>query len=68
MNESEAWEVVMQTLDACRDDLVAFNDLFLDRPRYDPDPTTRQYQTEICRSVVRYGTTVCFTGNWTGAT
>jgi hypothetical protein len=60
MTETEAWEITMRTLDACRDDPVAFHDLILRRPPY------WDRQVEICRSVVRYGTTVCYTGNAVG--
>jgi hypothetical protein len=60
MTEAEAWEITMRTLDACRDDPVAFHDLVLRRPPY------WDRQVEICRSVVKYGTTVCYTGNAVG--
>jgi hypothetical protein len=49
-----------------RDDPAGFNTDVLRRSPYDPDPTTRQYQREICRSVLRYRTTVVYSGNGIG--
>jgi hypothetical protein len=48
------------------DDPAYFNDFFLGGPRFDPDPMTRQYQHEICQSVVDYHTTVVYSGNCLG--
>ena len=35
----------------------------LRRPHTDPDPKTRQYQHEICDSILRYRITVAYSGN-----
>jgi hypothetical protein len=48
------------------DDPAYFNDFFLGGPRFDPNPETRQYQHEICQSVVDYHTTVVYSGNCLG--
>src|ERR1700728_3319353 len=53
-------------LDKCHDDPSRFNDVFLGGPGFDPNPATRQYQHEICRSVVDYRTTVVYSGNMLG--
>jgi hypothetical protein len=60
VTETEAIETLVDCLAATRDDPVLFNDVFLDRAPY------WHRQREICRSVVRYGTTVCYTGNAVG--
>lgn len=49
-----------------RDDPVGFNRDILRRLPYDPDPTTRQYQSEVCQSVLDYRVTVVYSGNSTG--
>jgi hypothetical protein len=53
-------------LDKCHDDPSRFNDVFLGGPSFDPNPAARQYQHEICRSVVDYRTTVVYSGNMLG--
>jgi hypothetical protein len=60
MTETEALATLVEVLDACRDDPVAFNDVWLNRPAY------WSRQEEICRSVVRHRTTVVYTGNMCG--
>lgn len=49
-----------------RNDPVGFNRDVLKRPPYDPDPAKRQYQHEVCDSVLKYRVTVVFSGNSTG--
>jgi hypothetical protein len=53
-------ETLVDCLVATRDDPVLFNDVWLDRPPY------WHRQREIAASVVKYGTTVCYTGNSVG--
>jgi len=45
---------------------VGFNQRVLKRLPFDPNPTTRQYQREVCQSVLDYRVTVVFSGNSTG--
>jgi hypothetical protein len=60
---------IAECLIECRDDPWLFNHLFLDHDGnrgFDPNPETRQYQREICRSVVEYRATVVYSGNMLG--
>jgi hypothetical protein len=62
-------KVLARKLHECRDDPDLFNRRFLNRDgkqRFDPNPATRQYQYEICKSVVQYRTTVVYSGNMLG--
>jgi len=67
MQVTDEWiEEVIDGLEACIDDPSLFNDLFLDRPPFDPNPETRQYQNEICKSIAEYRVTVVYSGNMVG--
>ena len=50
----------MKLLKTCRDKPSLFNKLFLKRPPY------WSRQKDLCRSVVKYRTTVAYTGNMVG--
>jgi hypothetical protein len=55
-----AIEELTRYLDECTDDPDLFNELFLEGPPF------WSRQKEICRSVVKYGTTVAYSGNMVG--
>src|SRR5271157_2133456 len=57
---SPALETLAECLEACRDDPDAFNEAFLNRPPY------WSRQVELCRSIVRYRVTACYSGNMVG--
>ncbi|MGO8898307.1 MAG: hypothetical protein ACLQU5_08140 [Isosphaeraceae bacterium] len=57
---SPALETLAECLEECRDDPDAFNEAFLNRPPY------WARQVELCRSIVRYRVTACYSGNMVG--
>jgi hypothetical protein len=58
--EVDAWDEMVALLRKCKGDPVRFHRVFLDRP-----PLWSRQQ-EICRSLVEYRTTVCYSGNGVG--
>ena len=60
MKDSEAWTTLVSLLANCRNDPHRFNELFLGRSSY------WSAQKEICESIVKYRSTVVYSGNMIG--